>query len=315
MSRMTITAAVTAVGVSLFAGAADAETIPERLMTDLARDFRLQDFQAAGIAGNLARETGNFRFMQELEPIVEGSRGGIGYSQWTASRRLSFEDYAGSLQRQMTYEVNYGYLKEELNGRYSQVVDDVRGSKNLWEATVIFMRGYLKPKRNPDNIRISMNYGNAYLRGDFSGSGCQSHHNVTIDGRRMMIAVCPETTIRVAARDVGVVLASSERPRARPAEAGWTRVADAGLGSSSRPRARPDRDDTGQPGFDAVAGAILVAMSSEAVQEFMEAPVGEHRDAPIDPPLHWDPVYARKEDDPADHLIEPEEEASFSMFS
>lgn len=315
MSRTTLTAAVTAVGIALFAGPADAETIPERLMADLARDFRLLDFQAAGIAGNLARETGNFRFMQELQPIVAGSRGGIGYSQWTASRRESFEAYAGSLPQQMTYEVNYGYLKKELNEGYSHVIDDVRKSKNLWEATVIFMRGYLKPKRNPDNIRVSMNYGNAYLRGDFSGSGCQSRHSVTIDGRRMMIAACPDTTIRVAARDVAVVLASSERPRARPAEVGRVRVADAGLESSGRPRARPDRGETGQTGMDAVAGAVLVAMSREAVQELLEPQVLEHRDAPSDPPRHWDPVFARKEDDPADHLPEVEEEASFSMFS
>lgn len=314
MPRSTLTAVIAAAGISLFAGAADAETIPARLMANLARDFALQDFQAAGVTGNLARETGNFRFMQELEPVVKGSRGGIGYSQWTASRRVAFEGYAGSVQRQMTYEVNYGYRKKELEEDYAEVIDDVRRSKNLWEATVIFMRGYLKPKKNPDNIRVSMNYGSAYLRGDYAGSGCQSRHQVTIDGRRMMIAACPETTIAVDGRDVGIVLARSDRPRARPAEAGWTRIADAGLSSSSRPRGRPDAPQPALAAPAEVNDAVLVAMSTPAVRIAIEQ---------VDPLPDEDPGdrmdeslrYARKEDDPEERVTSADTGPGFGIFA
>lgn len=55
MSRTILTAVVTAASIALFAGAPNAQTIPERLMADLARDFRLQDFQAAGITGFVAQ--------------------------------------------------------------------------------------------------------------------------------------------------------------------------------------------------------------------------------------------------------------------
>lgn len=315
MSRTILTAVVTAASIALFAGAPNAQTIPERLMADLARDFRLQDFQAAGITGNLARETGNFRFMQELEPIVEGSRGGIGYSQWTASRRVSFEKYAGSLQKQLTYEVNYGYLKKELNGEYREVIDEVRKSKNLWEATVIFMRGYLKPKKNPDNIRVSMNYGSAYLRGNYDGAGCQRHHDVTIDGRRMMIAACPETTIPANGQDVGVILALSERPAPRPENPARIRVADASLQTSNRPQARPGQADTGQPRIEAVRDAVLVAMNTEAVRAAIQLEPEDHQDEPCDPEMEVNPFHARREEDPEDQALPTDDETSFSMFA
>lgn len=319
MFRTTLTAVVAAAGVSLFAGAPHANTIPERLMVDLSRDFRLKDFQAAGVVGNLARETGNFRFMQELRPIVEGSRGGIGYSQWTGSRRLSFEDYAGSVQNQLTYKVNYGYLKKELTDEYAHVIDEVRRSKNLWEATVIFMRGYLKPQKNPNNIRISMNYAGAYLRGDYEGSGCQSHHDVTIDGRRMMIAACPETTIQVDGHDVGVVLAVSERPRRRPDLSTPIRMAEAGDHMSRRPAPRPAPDVTDapksvRPKADAVRDVIMVAMVAVAAREVILPIPDIGEDDPGDPFINWQTIHARKEDDFEVHAPHGGDQASHSMF-
>lgn len=315
MTTRKITAAVTAAGIALFAGAADALTIPERLMGDLARDFDLKNFQAAGVVGNLARETGNFRFMQELEPVIEGSRGGIGYPQWTASRRVAFEAYAGSLDRQLTYEVNYGYLRKELKEDYADVIEDVRGSKNLWEATVIFMRGYLKPKKNENNVRVSMNYANAYLDGDFSGSGCQSHHEVRIDGRRMMISACPDATIRVAGVDVDVMLDATPRPQPRPD--GLTaplRMADAGLGSSPRPRARPGTQEPSQDYRDAVRDAVLVAISTHPVQTTVMPGSSDDGPLPEEPDLAWDPFYARKEDEPEDHDGVRDVQSSYGMI-
>lgn len=312
MAKRKITAAVAAAGIALLAGAVNAETIPERLMRDIAQDFRLQDFQAAGVVGNLARETGNFRFMQEIDPIIEGSRGGIGYSQWTASRRVAFEAYAGSLDNQLTYEVNYGYLKKELAEEYPDVMSEVRKSRNLWEATVVFMRGYLKPKKNENNVRVSMNYANAYLRGDFGGSGCQRHHEVRIDGRRVTVSACPEETIRVAGEEVGVVLASVPRPKPRPLPAlAPFRVADAGLERSLRPRARPEGAGPVPDYREAIRDAVLIALSAETDAARSATPTGEG--APRDSVP--DPFYARKEEDPDDYASVPGESAPFDLTS
>lgn len=189
--KMTIVAAGAALAV--YAGASQAETIPERLMSDLRHDFSLQEFQAAGIVGALAVETGNFRYMQELNPIVNGSRGGIGYSQWTGPRRLAFEAWAGADADLTTYEINYGFLKEELEEDYAYVVDRVRDTETVREATNVFMRQFLRPHKNHRALSTRVAYAEAYLAGDFTGAGCQATHDVVVDGRMMLVAMCDET--------------------------------------------------------------------------------------------------------------------------
>lgn len=189
--RITILATVTAAFAVLGASAAEAETIPERLMQDLEADFGFADFQAAGVVGNLARETGNFRYLQEIDPIVAGSQGGIGYSQWTASRRDAYEAWAGDADL-TAYETNYGYLVHELSGRYSRVVDRILESRTAREAAEIFMRRYLVPHPSYRHLEERVAYAEAYLDGDFSGAGCQEHHEVEVSGRLMVVSMCPD---------------------------------------------------------------------------------------------------------------------------
>jgi hypothetical protein len=191
--KMRNTILATVVGSFAFVGAsaAEAETIPERLINDLQEDFGFEDFQAAGITGNLARETGNFRYLQEMNPLVEGSRGGIGYSQWTGPRRVAFEDWAGDRDLN-SYEVNYGYLVEELTGQYARVVDKVLATESAEEAANVFMSRYLIPHPSYQHLDERVSYAEAYLAGDFSGAGCQSFHEVETSGRMIVVSMCPE---------------------------------------------------------------------------------------------------------------------------
>lgn len=50
------------------------------IMNMLMQDFPLGTDDAAAIVGNLGHESGGFALMQELKPIVSGSRGGYGWS-------------------------------------------------------------------------------------------------------------------------------------------------------------------------------------------------------------------------------------------
>jgi hypothetical protein len=186
--KMTIVAAGAA--LAIYAGASQAETVPERLIGDLQADFDLKDFQAAGIVGALSTETGNFRYMQELNPIVRGSRGGIGYAQWTGPRRVAFEEWAGPESDLTAYEVNYGYLSEELKGEYAYVVDRIRETETVRQATNVFMRQFLRPHPNHRALSTRVAYAEAYLAGDFTGAGCQSTHEVSVEGRMMLVAMC-----------------------------------------------------------------------------------------------------------------------------
>lgn len=215
--------AAAAITTTTTAALAGPVSVPERLMGDLQADLDLADFQAAGVVGNLARETGNFRFLRELNPIVKGSRGGIGYAQWTGPRHDAFLEFAGEGDP-MSYEVNYGFLIEELEGPYASVVDLIRETETLAEATEVFMREYLAPHPRHLHLEERVAFASAYLTGDFSDAGCASVHRVYEAGNAEVLQECP--------RDLAEI-----RPRARPQQ-----VTRPDL--TMRPRLRPDGLET-----------------------------------------------------------------------
>ena len=88
-----------------------------RLGPRLMRDLGLSELQAAGLLGNLGRETGGFRHLQEVAPAVPGSRGGWGLAQWTGSRRVAMETWCRARGLDPADpEAGYGYLCAELRG-------------------------------------------------------------------------------------------------------------------------------------------------------------------------------------------------------
>lgn len=125
----------------------EGQPIAQRLMADLQEELGLTPDQAAGIVGNLAHESGGFRSLQEIAPLVPGSRGGFGYAQWTADRRVNFENW--SAERGLdprSYKANLGFLLHELqNTPEGAVLDRLRGARNAAEATQIFSETFLRP--------------------------------------------------------------------------------------------------------------------------------------------------------------------------
>ena len=125
-----------------------------KLMDDLRKDYNLTTEQAAAFVGNLWYETGGFTAFQEKDPKV--GRGGLGFAQWTASRRITFEDYLkqqGNLSAD-DYDANYGYLKKELNSTEKKVLKTLRGQVersgenivDIGEATEIISDDFFRPK-------------------------------------------------------------------------------------------------------------------------------------------------------------------------
>ena len=125
-----------------------------KLMDDLRKDYNLTTEQAAAFVGNLWYETGGFTAFQEIDPKV--GRGGLGFAQWTASRRVTFEEYLrqqGNLSAD-DYGANYGYLKKELNSTEKKVLKTLRGQVarsgenvvDIEEATEIISDVFFRPK-------------------------------------------------------------------------------------------------------------------------------------------------------------------------
>ena len=135
-------------------GAAKGEfnKLAPRIMRDLMRDQGLTREQAAGVVGSLGGETGGFRHMQEIKPVIPGSRGGYGWAQWTGPRRRAFEAWtkARGLDPN-SYEANYGFLQHEMNTTHKREVERLKRARTAEEATRIFTgsaaskKGFLRP--------------------------------------------------------------------------------------------------------------------------------------------------------------------------
>lgn len=143
-----------------------ASDIGKQLMLDLMNDFNLTRGAAAGIVGSLDHETGGFKHMQELEPVVKGSRGGWGYAQWTGPRRKEFESWAEAEGLDLgSYDANYGNLKRELTQtNESKVMSKLEGIEDPGEAAEIFTSTFLRPGVPAMGSRKMRAYG--YMEGE-----------------------------------------------------------------------------------------------------------------------------------------------------
>lgn len=137
-----------------------------RLMRDLMKDYGISKEYAAGIVGNLDYETGGFQFMQEISPLVKGSRGGFGFAQWTGPRRVAFEKWAKENKLDPTsYEANYGFLKHEIAyTREGNFLDDYVDVEDATVAAQIFSDYYLRPSKRFANMQERARRAQAYAQ-------------------------------------------------------------------------------------------------------------------------------------------------------
>lgn len=114
----------------------------ERLQKDLSIDAN----QAAGIFGNLHVETGGFTLLQEKNPLVEGSRGGYGWMQWTGPRRKKYEAWAQANNLNIADdETNYRYLVKEIMTDEKASLTALRRTTSPESAAVSFCNKNLRP--------------------------------------------------------------------------------------------------------------------------------------------------------------------------
>lgn len=128
-------------------------------------DLRLTPAAAAGITGNFDAETGGFKHMQEIKPLIPGSRGGYGWAQWTGPRRVQFE--AWTKQNGLdpaSKEANYGFFKHEMmNTPEGKVLASLQGVEDPGQAASIFSDQYFRPGIPHMDRRVSA--AQAYVGG------------------------------------------------------------------------------------------------------------------------------------------------------
>lgn len=126
------------------------------IANDLMSDFGLTLDQACGVLGNIGHECAGFRKMQEIKPIVPGSRGGWGWCQWTGPRRRAFEAWctANGFTDLSDAKANYGFLKHELETTESVALDHLKGTGSLADATRSFMDRFERPGVKHFDMRL-----------------------------------------------------------------------------------------------------------------------------------------------------------------
>jgi hypothetical protein len=130
---------------------AKAPAVMKKLMTDF--DFSVDD--AAAVLGNIGGETGGFRYMQEIKPLIAGSLGGWGWCQWTGPRRRAFDAYCERNRlNKASDKANYGFLFVELKGPESAAVPAVKRARTLVDKVKAFERSFERAAKPHYDSRI-----------------------------------------------------------------------------------------------------------------------------------------------------------------
>lgn len=115
----------------------------------LIQDFKIDPIDCHAIMGNAGCESAGFKSLQELRPVVAGSKGGYGIMQWTGPRRRLYEDYCSRNGLNPTDMMsNYKFLFVELSGgegKGGKVLERVHTANTLEAKVEVFMKEFLRP--------------------------------------------------------------------------------------------------------------------------------------------------------------------------
>lgn len=113
------------------------------IMDRLMWDFPLQLDDAAAILGNFGHECAGFTKLQEISPVVKGSRGGFGWAMWTGPRRRAYEAYCKRNNLDpASDQANYAFVFVELKGDEKHAIPALRGAVGLANKVKAFEQAY-----------------------------------------------------------------------------------------------------------------------------------------------------------------------------
>jgi hypothetical protein len=101
---------------------------------------------AAGFAGNFAVESRMNPGINEIAPLVPGSRGGFGLAQWTGPRRRQFEAYAQQRGARLDdADAQLDFLMHELGTTERKAADAIMRAQTPDEAARLVSERFLRP--------------------------------------------------------------------------------------------------------------------------------------------------------------------------
>ena len=101
---------------------------------------------ALGFAGNFVAESNLDPGINEIKPLVPGSRGGFGLAQWTGPRRRQLEAFAGSQGKPVSDpEMQMDFLAWELKNTEKGAANAIFAAADPTEAARLVSEKFLRP--------------------------------------------------------------------------------------------------------------------------------------------------------------------------
>lgn len=101
---------------------------------------------AQGAAANMRAESGFNPGINEIAPLVPGSRGGYGLNQWTGPRRNAFEEYVQSREVSPSdLDAQLDFTMQELQGPEIAAFRALQATDNPIDAARVYSERFLRP--------------------------------------------------------------------------------------------------------------------------------------------------------------------------
>lgn len=111
--------------------------------------------QAWGIVANNQAESGLNPGINEINPVVKGSRGGFGLNQWTGPRRRAFEAYAAERDLPLDdVDLQADFMMHEFNTTEKAAYEAIKAAKTEEEAAYAYSKKFLRPGHDNTEHRM-----------------------------------------------------------------------------------------------------------------------------------------------------------------
>lgn len=110
---------------------------------------------AKGFVLNMKDESGLNPGINEISPLVPGSRGGFGLYQLTGPRRRQYESFAQERGAALSdTDAQLDFLMRELNGSERSAADAIYSTQNTGDAAAAIVTKFLRPSEEHRNRRV-----------------------------------------------------------------------------------------------------------------------------------------------------------------
>ena len=146
-------------------------SVVPKYMSLFIKDFNASDKDAAAVFGNAGYESNGFTNLQEIKPVVKGSKGGYGWFQWTGPRRREYEAYCKRNNlNPADNDSNYKFLFVELTSTEKHALPKLKAASSLADKVIAFEDAFERAgvKRYPERQKWAKIAYDAYTEANAS---------------------------------------------------------------------------------------------------------------------------------------------------